>query len=242
VATGLLSSHGATVVVVDNGQVAVDAIASASVPFDLVLMDMQMPVMDGCLAARTIREKLGNVRLPIIAMTANTSQADRDECLKAGMNDHVGKPFDIEVLIARILKATGQQEASNVSQSTGLSTAESTDAIERAVQAMGGDSELYLSIVKEYLGEIESLPYQLNECLERGDFLSAKRLMHTIKGISATVGATQMAETARRMELAIQDAPPDAPTDVWVEEARAVAALERIHMQSVYTAMSSETA
>jgi signal transduction histidine kinase/DNA-binding response OmpR family regulator len=239
VATELLATQGAIVVVADNGQLAVDAVASAIVPFDLVLMDMQMPVLDGCAATRMIRGSLGNTSLHIMAMTANTSQADRDACLMAGMNDHIGKPFDIEVLVALILKAVGK-EASGAAESMAQGTPDTLDAVGRAVQSMGGDRELYLDIVKDYLGEIESLPYELNECLERGDFLSAKRLMHTIKGISATVGATHMAETARRMELAIQHAPQDAPTDPFVEEARAAAALARIHMQSVYTAMSLE--
>jgi len=239
VATGLLSAHGATVVVVDNGQLAVDAVASAPVPFDLVLMDMQMPVLDGCAATRLIREKLGNTSLHIIAMTANTSQADREACLMAGMNAHVGKPFDIEVLIAQILQSVGRQDAEGAHVSQMVSASETSDAVERAMQAMGGDRELYLGIVKEYLGEIESLPYQLHECLERGDFLGAKRLMHTIKGIAGTVGDTRMGQTARRMELVIQDSPQDAPTEPWVEEARVAASLAREHMESVYTAMSS---
>jgi CheY-like chemotaxis protein len=239
VATGLLSAHGATVVVVDNGQLAVDAVASAPVPFDLVLMDMQMPVLDGCAATRLIREKLGNTNLQIIAMTANTSQADAEACLMAGMNAHVGKPFDIEVLIALILQSVGRQDVQGAHVPQVGSASDTSDAVQRAMQAMGGDRELYLGIVKEYLGEIENLPYQLHECLERGDFLGAKRMMHTIKGIAGTVGDTQMGQTARRMELVIQDSPQDAPTGLWVEEARVAASLAREHMESVYTAMST---
>ena len=109
VAKELLSAEGALVELADNGALAVAAVAQASqsIPFDAVLMDIQMPVMDGFAATRAIRENLGLAHLPVIAMTANAMASDRDDCLAAGMNDHVGKPFDLKHLVKLLLKLTG---------------------------------------------------------------------------------------------------------------------------------------
>jgi len=84
----------------------VQAVQAADPPFDAVLMDLQMPVLDGLSATRAIRA-LGYTDLPIIAMTANAMASDRDDCLAAGMNEHVGKPFDILHLCALLLRLTG---------------------------------------------------------------------------------------------------------------------------------------
>ena len=85
-------------------RLGVAAVAAAQAPFDLVLMDVQMPVMDGYAATRSIRQELGFSTLPIIAMTANAMASDRAACLDAGMDDHVGKPFDLDHLVALLLR------------------------------------------------------------------------------------------------------------------------------------------
>ena len=102
VAKELLGAEGAVIVLAANGQLGVEAVAAAQPPFDVVLMDVQMPVMDGLEATRAIRMQLGLTDLPVIAMTANAMDSDRADCLAAGMNDHVGKPFDLDQLIARL--------------------------------------------------------------------------------------------------------------------------------------------
>ncbi|MBK9346418.1 MAG: PAS-domain containing protein [Burkholderiales bacterium] len=100
VAQELLTAEGAVIDLANNGQLGVDAVARAIPPYDVVLMDLQMPVMDGYAATRAIRTDLGLTQLPIIAMTANALASDRAACAAAGMNDHVGKPFDIHHLVA----------------------------------------------------------------------------------------------------------------------------------------------
>nr|WP_295781769.1 ATP-binding protein [Rhodoferax sp.] len=104
VAKGLLTQEGATVVLADDGQQGVAAAAGAQPAFDAVLMDLQMPVMDGYAATRAIRQDLGLSSLPIIAMTANAMASDRAACLQAGMNDHIGKPFELDHLVATLLR------------------------------------------------------------------------------------------------------------------------------------------
>jgi CheY-like chemotaxis protein len=106
VAKGLLSQEGAVVTLADNGQLGVDAVVAEQPPFDVVLMDVQMPVMDGYAATRVIRQELGLTALPVIAMTANAMASDRAACLAAGMNDHVGKPFELDHLVAMLLRYT----------------------------------------------------------------------------------------------------------------------------------------
>ena len=107
VAEELLSGQGAMVALAANGQLGVQAVQAAQPPFDAVLMDLQMPVLDGLSAARAIRA-LGYTALPIVAMTANAMASDRADCLAAGMNDHVGKPFSIQDLCSRLLRLTGR--------------------------------------------------------------------------------------------------------------------------------------
>ena len=106
VAQELLQREGAQVSLAENGQLAVDRLLATPKAFDAVLMDLQMPVMDGLQATRHIRQQLRLTRLPIIAMTANVMDTDRDLALQAGMNDHIGKPFSIDNLVARLRKLT----------------------------------------------------------------------------------------------------------------------------------------
>ena len=108
VAKGLLAQEGAEVTLADNGQLGVDAVADANAYFDAVLMDVQMPVMDGYAATRAIRQELGLTALPIIAMTANAMASDRLACLEVGMNDHIGKPFDLDHLVVMLLRYAGK--------------------------------------------------------------------------------------------------------------------------------------
>jgi signal transduction histidine kinase/CheY-like chemotaxis protein len=107
VAEELLTTEGAIVSMAANGQLGVEAVALAAPQFDAVLMDLQMPVLDGYGATRLIREQLGLTHLPIVAMTANAMASDRDACLAAGMTEHVGKPFDLAHLVSLLIRITG---------------------------------------------------------------------------------------------------------------------------------------
>jgi PAS domain S-box-containing protein len=109
VAQELLSAQGAVVTLADNGQLGVDAVyqaMAANTPFDAVLMDLQMPVMDGLSATRLLRHDTALAGLPIIAMTANAMDSDRQSCLAAGMNNHVGKPFNLGQLVRLLQELT----------------------------------------------------------------------------------------------------------------------------------------
>ncbi|WP_457363720.1 response regulator [Pseudomonas sp. TE3610] len=102
VAAGLLKAEGASVDLADCGMAGVERAVQAQPPYDLVLMDLRMPDIDGQEATRRIRQAISAEQLPIIAMTANVSEQDREQCLAAGMNEHVGKPINLERLVAVI--------------------------------------------------------------------------------------------------------------------------------------------
>jgi CheY-like chemotaxis protein len=105
VAQELLMAEGAEVALAENGLQGVQAVFAAEGAFDAVLMDLQMPVMDGLMATARIRERFDQQALPIIAMTANAMASDRQACLEAGMNSHVGKPFELDDLVSALLSA-----------------------------------------------------------------------------------------------------------------------------------------
>ncbi len=111
VAFELLTAKGALVSLADDGQQGVEAVKLATVPYHVVLMDIQMPVLDGYAATRAIRTELNMPHLPIVAMTANAMAVDREACLAAGMSEHVSKPFDIHALVRLLNRVTGFSSA-----------------------------------------------------------------------------------------------------------------------------------
>jgi signal transduction histidine kinase/DNA-binding response OmpR family regulator len=208
VAKELLCSQGALVELADNGQLGVAAVVAANPPFDAVLMDIQMPVMDGYAATRCIRVDLGQMNLPIIAMTANAMATDRDACLAAGMNTHVGKPFDLQHLTEVLLSLTGTGAAvaaKSAELSAGGAKGMHTIDVQAAIARLGGNLELYQQIVHTYLAELSEQPGQLAELLQNGDLVGAHRLLHTAKGLSLTVGATDMNTTVKAIEAQVKD-------------------------------------
>jgi PAS domain S-box-containing protein len=243
VARELLKAEGATVTVADNGQLSVAAIESSSEPFDAVLMDMQMPVMDGCTATRSIREKLGLTTLPIIAMTANTMQSDREACLASGMNDHVGKPFDNNYLVDVLRRHTGRMTEHELraepASHAPLPSAEPSVNQEAAIRDMAGDRNLYAHLLKVYLQDLRLLPTQLAGLLDSGKRDEALRLVHTLKGTSATVGAMAFSAQARLLEQEIKR--PDSDLVCLAQMPDFLNELQRTEksMVSVYETMTS---
>jgi CheY-like chemotaxis protein/HPt (histidine-containing phosphotransfer) domain-containing protein len=230
VAQELLGAEGALVELAANGQLGVAAVAGADPQFDAVLMDIQMPVMDGYTATRAIRHELGLMHLPIIAMTANAMATDREACLAAGMNDHVGKPIDlphlIQVLQSHIRRSAGATASPastlivdatppSVVVKSPTQTLPAPDAVDvsGALERLGDNTDLYARILQSYLDEITGMPDQLDAFLLGGDLAGATRLLHTLKGLSATVGADDLAAVAKTAESAIKGADAPLPHD-----------------------------
>ena len=228
----LLFGEGAQIILAGNGQLAVDAVAAADPPFDAVLMDLQMPVMDGYTATAEIRRNLGLTKLPIIAMTANAMASDREACLAAGMNDHVGKPFDLSNLVDVLLRHTGRV-AMPVANARPRVSLLQTELIEQAKQQdidlaaavgrMGGNVQVYLRSLQSFADDLAALPDQLATLVQQGRFNEAGRLMHTVKGLASTLGLRSLSSLAAATERSLGGADISTQQQVLIEQLRAAA-------------------
>ena len=208
VAEELLSGEGAIVSLAANGQLGVDAVRLAAPQFDVVLMDLQMPVMDGYTATGLIRNDLGLAQLPIIAMTANVMASDREACMAAGMNEHIGKPFDMAKLVSQLLRSTGfmgsTDSPSTPIQSTGtlpapLARVEGMD-LQGALGRMSGSRSLYCRTAKGFLKILSTMHGTLLEQHQGNDQQKLAMTLHTLKGNAGTLGVTVLALEAKRLE------------------------------------------
>ncbi|MEM9632485.1 MAG: response regulator [Pseudomonadota bacterium] len=207
VATGLLNREGHQVEVVENGQEAVNAIKQND--YDLVLMDIHMPVMDGLSATRSIRDlEVGQDRhIPVIALTASATKTDRERCMNVGMDAYITKPFRSEELLAAIAKyskRSDENQAPEVKQISQLRENLKTPD-EPVVDWSGalknlGDSNLLRELAALFLEEYPQLMSEAAQACERGDALELRRLAHTIKGSANVVGAPAAASVASRLE------------------------------------------
>ncbi len=209
VATELLADAGVRVEVAENGLVSLDKVRSGD--YDLVLMDMQMPVMDGLTATVKLREE--GHRMPIIAMTANAMQADRDRCAEAGMNDYLVKPIDPDEMfkvLARWMPATQPGPAPPSEVPAPPSEEGTVPAIPGLDSALGlkrlrGKRTLYLDLLRKFAEGQRNATEQIRQSLARGDTATAERIAHTLKGIAGNVGATGIQNEAAVVEHGIRD-------------------------------------
>jgi PAS domain S-box-containing protein len=218
IAVELLEAEGAVVQIAGDGSEAVAAVAGAAQPFDAVLMDLQMPEMDGFEATSRIRGWLGQASLPIIAMTANAMASDREACLAAGMDGHVGKPFDLAELIDVLLHHTGRGRTDAAQAPPQDGPAEGAvpagvlaEAQRRGVELaaalarVGGNDGAYLRMLRSFLEEAAGVPDQLTAHLAAGEGREAARLMHTMKGLAGTLGVPALVTLTARAEVELAD-------------------------------------
>jgi PAS domain S-box-containing protein len=210
-AARLLEKQGHTVVVAPTGRRALDALGRAR--FDLVLMDVQMPEMDGFEAAATIRrDEAGTGRhLPILAMTAHAMKADRERCLEAGMDDYVAKPIqpaELAAAIDRLVLAAGATAGP-------APAAEEEPTVNRAaaLERVGGDVGLLGELAELFLRDCPQQLAEVRAAVVRGDVPAVRRLAHTLKGAAGTLGAAAAADAALRLETMarnndLAEAPP----------------------------------
>jgi PAS domain S-box-containing protein len=211
VAEELLNKEGAVVSLAANGQLGVDAVANARPQFDVVLMDIQMPILDGYGATAQIRNMLGLKDLPIVAMTANAMASDRTACFAAGMNEHVGKPFDLTHLVSVLLAATGRKPAETNDtldvNPTALDASESSQAllnayldVPTALERIAGMQPLYVRMATEFSAGLATTIAQFCEIARSGDRDALRLHLHSLKGTAATMGAMTLSIEAARLE------------------------------------------
>ena len=209
VALGLLEEAHLSVDQAENGALAVKMISEHD--YDVVLMDMQMPVMDGITATQTIRSNPRFASIPIIAMTANVMDRDRDMCRAAGMNDHLGKPIDPDKLFAALLHwIPPRAAAAAVAAPSSSAAVTGSDSlvipnidIATALKRTGGNRKRYECLLTRFADSQSGALSDIRAALAANDSHTAQRLAHSLKGASANLGAASLAEVAAKAEAAI---------------------------------------
>jgi len=220
-----LEKQGHTTQVAENGQLAVDAWQGGD--FDLILMDMMMPEMDGLEATRRIRDielTAGqNHRIPIIAMTANAMTGDRERCLEAGMDGYVSKPVKPEALfieIQRVLKSDTQHPAQNNQPSratTAMAIAQDQSPIfdrADALSRIDGDEDLLTVLLDMFVADAPNYLAELDNALSSQDWPRLHRASHTLKGVFATFSAQRGEHLAQQLEHSAKAADVEACTEL----------------------------
>jgi len=205
VATKTLERMGHSVVVANNGGEALSILATE--PFDLVLMDVQMPEMDGLAATRKVREheKQTCSHVPIIAMTAHAMTGDRERCLDAGMDGYVSKPIDgkkLEQEIASVIISGTSGVADAMKPEQEVATAVNVivwDAV-ATLERLGGDEALFYEVVRIFLEDIPGHLAGLRRAIREGDLEAIERIGHSLKGEMAYLGVSSLQDKARELE------------------------------------------
>ena len=221
VATELLESAGATVTIANHGREAVRILTTEDQPppFDVVFMDLQMPEMDGCTAARLIRSQPQLQGLPIIAMTAHALVEERQNCLDAGMNDHVSKPIDLDAFFTTLLRwsrprraGAGGTEAlsAKIAGDVILSEIEGVD-LTGGLQRVAGNKRLYRDLLAQFAARHADAPEQISAAIESGDPKLAERIAHTVKGVAGNIGLGKVFAAAEKLERIIHHGDPVEP-------------------------------
>ncbi len=239
VALGMLRKFGYTVDVVKNGLEAIDAVQHKT--YDLVLMDCMMPEMDGYRATTEIRRQQSAGRLhhfPIIALTANAIEGDREKCLTTGMDDYLAKPIKAKDLVNIIELWLGNSKSirsrNNLSELEQSNNQDSIDpdalASIRSLEVDYGD-ELLKQVISTYLDNSSKLMQALEQAWSIGDLKAIRMTSHTLKSSSSQVGAHSLAELFRNVEN-------EARNDIYDVSGQALVAIKQQFLQACKTLKS----
>jgi len=212
VAQELLEGFGLDVTTAQNGVEAIALLKDEQ--FDGVLMDMQMPVMDGVTATREIRKNPHHFKLPIIALTANVMVSEQKEFLDAGITDYIGKPIDPDRLVATLAKwvrptrAAGSIPADQTLQDSAPEPLPDLPGVDvsGSVRRIGRNVALYYSLLDKFRIKERNTAASIREALAAGDSSTAERLAHTLRGTTGTLGAKNLQDLAASLENSIHKA------------------------------------
>jgi PAS domain S-box-containing protein len=200
----LLSRAGVAVRVASDGQLALDMLARES--FDAVLMDCQMPVMDGYAATRALRQQQQLRELPVIAMTANAMVGDREAVLAAGMNDHIAKPIDIDEMFATLAKwLAPRKQTAQFTEANGASpdfrSLPGVD-VTAALARMGSRESLYTRTLQRFLDAERDFVGRFISTRALGDMVATRRMAHDLQSVAGTLGMNGLRQAAIALEEA----------------------------------------
>ncbi|MFQ5462658.1 MAG: response regulator [Phycisphaerae bacterium] len=246
VARGVLEDYDCDIAEAENGRIALDRLNGGS--FDLVLMDVQMPVMDGLEATRRIRADGRWADLPIIAMTAHAMVGDRERCLEAGMNDYLAKPVRVEVMQEMIEKWLGTPSTVEASFATsGTATRGTQEAavaenppmdVAQAIHYLSGNRALFAKVARVFLDTAPDLVSALRAACDQGDARKLEAAAHSIHGAASNLSAQTVCRLASQLEAMGRDGRVDGARTIVAE---LVTQMERLRT-SVRTQLDSEDA
>ncbi len=211
----MLAALGVTAEVAGNGWQALEKLRVPGARFDAVLMDLQMPDMDGYEATRQIRAQLDLAALPIIAMTAHVQAAERQKCLEAGMNDHVAKPVDPEQLLAALVRWV--EPRPRLVAAAALTPEVEVGALAEplpgfdvaaALRRFSGNRRLFMQLVRQFGQDYAGAAREIRAALARGDMKAARQITHTLKGLAGNLEATAVLAAAQELEAAFRPGEP----------------------------------
>jgi len=211
IAKELLAKVGVNVTIANNGKEALQKIDEKL--FDGVLMDCQMPVMDGYEATMILRQEKHMTNMPIIAMTANAMQEDKERCIKAGMNDFVAKPIDVKLFYTTLAKwikpKTYRQSAQESSEKKEGATLYTLDIygidIDKALLRVADDEEILFGILKRFAASRKDEMQKIAKMYKEGNLDEFKMAVHTLKGLSGNIEATTIYEALKKLESSVKD-------------------------------------
>ncbi|MBT0959840.1 response regulator [Denitromonas iodatirespirans] len=205
VAREMLSQAGASVCMTANGREAVDTFRRTPEAFDAVLMDIQMPLMDGYTATAALRALPGGAAVPIIAMTANAMAADRERCLAAGMNDHIAKPLDPQVLVDTVSRWTRgalRVEAPAVADSPVPFEVAGVD-VAALLRRLGGNEALVRRLLRDFASSAPDYAAACARAVQARDAEALDAAAHALKGMAANISAEAVRQAAAALEGAL---------------------------------------
>lgn len=207
VALELLHSVGIIADTATNGVEALEALKQKH--YDLVLMDLQMPVMDGLHATAIIRKDPQYNDLPIIAMTAHAMEGDRERCLATGMNDHIAKPIDPEHFVTVLKQWLPQGESASVSPLVDKQLERNIGHIDGidldwGIERVGGNRQLYFNLLRSFYHKHQNDEQLLLQLLTQNQHQDAQRLAHTLRGVAGNIGARLFEKDAAELEKALR--------------------------------------
>ncbi|WP_229503778.1 PAS domain-containing protein [Massilia putida] len=210
VANYVLVHAGASVDFASNGRIAVSVLGENAAQYDAVLMDLQMPVMDGFEATAAIRA-MGLTDLPVIAMTANALDEDRRRALAAGMNDYLAKPIDVDELVDMLSRVTGRAaappgEAARTALEAGLAVPAHIPGVDlkATLPRFGGNFASFTALFKRFESSQGGAVTDIRALLDAGDRTGAGQAVHRLRGVAANLGATDVAGQALELEQALR--------------------------------------
>jgi signal transduction histidine kinase/CheY-like chemotaxis protein len=216
----LLYLVGVKVITASNGQQALDLLDR--LPFDAVLMDVQMPVMDGLEATRRLRLQNRFVHLPIIALTASALSGDRERCLAVGMNDYISKPIYPETLYRTLLRWHSRRNAPTPEVDLPVATIRPTETtseltrvlsrlyrvegldVDQALERLLNNETLYLKLIKRFINERSDIVDVIETALAEKNISDALHQAHSFKSLAGTIGAVELQALALQLELELQ--------------------------------------